>query len=1787
MKNCAADSGFSTLIELLRQRATEEPDRLAFAFLSDGTTEIGRLTYQDLDRKARAIAVSLREMNMPSERALLLFQPGLDFVAAFFGCLYSGVVPIPAPLPKLNGKSPRLEAIVSDAQPGILLSTASLISTRIQRRQENSPWTGLRLLASDDLPDDQALEWRAPKITRDSLAFLQYTSGSTTTPKAVMVSHRNLLRNSEYIKQSFELNEATVSVTWLPNYHDMGLIDGIVQPIYSAFPAFLMSPVSFLQKPIRWLRAISDYRASHSGGPNFAYSLCANKTTPQEREGLDLTCWRTAYNGAEPIHAGTLKRFVEIFGPYGFRSQFLYPCYGLAEATLMVTGGSVHDEPITCVVQSAELRRLRAIEAYLPFEHATELVGCGRAGFESNVVIVDPDSRAVCPPGQVGEIWVSGPGVAMGYWRRPEETAATFRATIADTGEGPFLRTGDLGFLRDGELFVVGRLKDIVIVRGQNYYPQDIEATVENSHPALKHGGVAAFAVMAGDSERLVIVQEVERKHLRNMDTAEVFADIRRAVAEQHELQAYGIVLLRPGGIPKTSSGKIQRQACRSMFFAGTLAEVDKSVLRLVEQSEAKIPTREELLAFAAPARKLWLADYLRQTVSETLGVLLSESDLRQSPMELGMDSLTAVGLRHRLETELDVAVSPVELLRETSFETLVDRLLARLEDSLSNRQRLTSPDSKQTEVFPLSPGQEALWFLYRMAPENTAYNVSFAARIVSDLNEDALRGAFQVLSDRHSALRTNFMTIAGQPVQRVHRQMKLDFHVSDASDRSDENFRWLLQDDSKRPFDLEIDRLMRVRLYRRGPHHVLLLVAHHIVVDFWSLVILLNEFCTAYGALAAGLPVRLPPQDCQFADYVRRQSEKLTGEAGELLAKYWQDQLASAPTKLELPVGNPGSFAAGTRSTQRYYWDEKFTGQLKKLAKSQEVTLYMLLLAAFQTLLYRYSGQEDFLVGTSVAGRNQSQFAGLVGYFANQLVLRSRLSGNTRFSSLLEQTKQTVLGALAHQEYPFSLLVERLQPVRDLNHSPLVQVMFVLEKPQHFPELASFMSRGSGASMDLGELTLEYLDLDQGRTQFDLSVMLIPGDESVCVSWDYNPELFDAGTIRRMSGHFENLLKAIAEDPSQRIATFPLLSTTEREQLLLTWNQTEEAYPEEKSIRQLFEEQVRRSPDAIAATDGARSLDYCELNRRANQLAHHLLGLGVGVEVLVGICLPRSLGMLVALLGVLKAGAAYVPLDPLGPQPRVSYMLEDAQVAVLITQEDLVANLPLDRPPTVCLDSDWEIISRNSNQDPESSATADNLAYVIFTSGSTGKPKGTAITQRGLLNYVIWAIRTYEVANGSGAPVNSSLSFDATVTSLFCPLLAGKKVVLVPENQETVALRGALCSEEEFSLVKITPAQLDLLKSSWPSDQNRAHSRSFVIGGEPLRASSLTFWRAHASSTRLINEYGPTEAVVGCCWYELKALPTRPSDAVPIGRPIANVQIYLLDDHLEPVPIGVVGEIYIGGVGLARGYIGLSSLTAEKFVPDPFGAVPGARLYKTGDLARYLADGVIEFVGRRDDQVKIRGFRVELDEIRAVLLEHPFVKESAIKIVHGEFDKQLVAYFVPHAAWENTRTSELRRWVVERLPRYMVPSAFVALKVLPLTPNGKVDRQALPEPPPLRPDLDVAYASPADDLESLIASIWRDLLSLDKVGIHDSFFELGGHSLLVAQVHHRLQHALMQEIPITELLEHHTIHSLARYLRQKGDLPDFDLVHERARKQKRAMTFQKKLMQGRRDRHR
>lgn len=1049
----------------------------------------------------------------------------------------------------------------------------------------------------------------------------------------------------------------------------------------------------------------------------------------------------------------------------------------------------------------------------------------------------------------------------------------------------------------------------------------------------------------------------------------------------------------------------------------------------------------------------------------------------------------------------------------------------------------------------PLSFAQQRLWFFVQLEPGTPTYNVVTAFQLKGLLNVTVLEQSLAEMGRRHEILRATFVAIDGKPYQIIAPDMALTLPIVDlrslpALEREAAAQR-LIVEEARQLFDLTQGPLLRVKLLRLAEtEHKLLLTMHHLVSDGWSLEIFFRELSVLYKAYGAGQSSPLPELPIQYADFVVWQRRWLQGEVLEPQLDYWKRQLQEPLPVLELPTDHPRPAVQTYQGAcQSLMLPTPLTETLKSLSGQAGCTLFMTLLTAFKILLYRYTGQTDIIVGVPIAGRNQLETEGLIGCFVNTLVIRSDLCGNPTFRALLARIREVVLAAFAHQDLPFEKLVEKLQPERTLNHSPLFQVMFQY--------LNDFMS-----TLMLTDLTVSPLEIDTGTAKFDLSLFIIERAEGLRVAVEYNTDLFETSTITRLLGHFQTLLAGIGANPDEGISNLPLLAETERYQLLITWNNTQASYPQEVCLHQLFEAQVEQTPDAVAMIFPSTNLGhgedsqltYRELNRRANQLAHRLQALGVGPEVLVGLYLERSPEMVVGLLGVLKAGGAYIPLDLAYPPARLAFMLDDARPAVLLTQQRLMARLPHYKGQIITIDLDGQDLVRQSAENPASGVTADNLAYVIYTSGSTGQPKGVMISHRAICNHMHWMQATFPLTETDRVLQKTPFSFDASVWEFYAPLLVGGQLILTrPGAHQDSAYLVQLMAAYQVTHLKLVPALLQMLLAE-PEFERCYYLRRVFCGGEvlPVELQERFFTRLGAE---LYNLYGPTEACIDATYWTCRPDPQQ--RRVPIGRPIANTQVYLLDPHLQPVPIGVPGELHIGGTALGRGYLNRPELTGEKFIPNPFSDEPGACLYKTGDLARYLPDGAIEFLGRIDHQVKIRGVRIELGEVEAVLAQHPAVRESLVTVREdAPGDKRLVAYVVPGQEPVPV-SSELRAWLKEKLPDYMLPSAFVLLDALPLTPNGKVDRHTLPRPHQTRLEPEATFAVPCTPAEEVVASICSQVLGVKRIGLHDNFFELGGHSLLAIQVVSRLYKFFRVELPLLTLFEQPTVFGLVNVLAQ------------------------------------
>ena len=1175
-------------------------------------------------------------------------------------------------------------------------------------------------------------------------------------------------------------------------------------------------------------------------------------------------------------------------------------------------------------------------------------------------------------------------------------------------------------------------------------------------------------------------------------------------------------------------------------------------------------------------SRKAQTPETLRSHASAPLSATLAQSDIQEiiqqqtarilgmdatrlsldTPLDtLGLDSLMAMELKNSLEKNLGAQISVASLLQGPTIASLAAEALTNLESAKTENEAPFVVAQNAPSESPLSVGQQALWFLHQLMPDELSFNVAGALRIRGELNIPALQRAFDQLVARHESLRSTFHAVNGEPIQRVHDSMNGIFRLADSSTLDDDTLRDQLARDAHASFDLEAGPVIRAALHRtRDDSHILLLAMDHIVTDFWSMTVLARELLMLYEANKNNLPIELPELPARYSDYVRWEATMLKSGRGEKLWNYWQTQLGAQLPALNLPTDRPRSPMQTYRGdSEHLFMDPELYEQLKVLAQENGATLFMTLLAAFQALLHRYSNQDEFLVGSVTAGRSHAELSNLVGYFINPIALKADFSDDPSFNDLLQRVKQTALGAFEHQDYPPALLAKRLGIQRDSSRPPLFETMFILQKAHEadVQALSPFALGLDGARMEASGLVLESIALGGEPAQFDMTMMMAELNDGLAAALQYNVDLFDAETIQRMLKHFDALLHEIASDPTKPVSTYSLLDDSEQQKILVEWNQTQTDYPREACVHELFEAQAKKTPDAIAIQFEDQQLTYKELNKRADEVAKVLVTNGVKPNTLVGLFVSRSVEMLVGLLGVLKAGGAYLPLDPSFPSERLAFMLEDSSASIILTLTSLLSEVPENKAKVICLDA---LDEAKGKRGKKVKASADDLAYIIYTSGSTGKPKGVQIHHRAVVNFLCSMQKDLGINASDSLLAVTTLSFDIAVLELLLPLTVGAKVVIA--NSEVVA-DGALLAQSltdsQITFMQATPASWRLLlEAGWTGKLDL----KILCGGEALTNDLAE--KLLQRGAQLWNVYGPTETTIWSTIYKVDSVQSGISNTVPIGKPIANTQIYILDSNLQPAPIGVIGDLYIGGDGVSRGYLNRPELTEERFIlctPLPAGEGMGVReirLYKTGDLARFLSDGNIEFFGRSDQQVKVRGYRIETGEIEVALMGHPSVKQAVVVAwKERSSDAALVAYVVSAVPENEAEHVHLRDYLRTKLPEYMVPSVFVNLESLPLTPNGKVDRKALPAPSQARADLRAQYVAPRTPLEEELADVCAQVLGLsaEQVGVNDNFFDLGGHSLLGTRLVFLLREKYglqAADLPLRALFENPTVANLA-----------------------------------------
>ncbi|MEH2001260.1 MAG: amino acid adenylation domain-containing protein [Nostoc sp.] len=1697
------------IYELFEEQVKRTPDAVAVVF------ENQQLTYQQLNCRANQLANYLQSLGVKADVLVgLCVERSLEMVVALLGILKAGGAYVP-----LDPEYPneRLSFMLEDAQVSVLLTQQRLLE-RLPEHQAHlvcldTNWQAISLSSQHNI---------ITSVQASNLGYVIYTSGSTGKPKGVALNQLALCNLILWQLQNNTISTGAKTLQFAPISFDVSFQE-IFTTWFSGGTLFLIGE-ELRRDPVALLGFLKEKAVERLFVPFVVLQQLAEVAIDSELVNSHL---REIITAGEQLQI--TPAISQLFSK--LNDCTLHNHYGPSESHVVTTFTLTNSVDTWAV-----------------------LPPIGRPIANTQMYILDKYLQPV-PIGVAGELYISGVSLARGYLNQAGLTQEKFVANPFQRSRGVgeqggrgetenqscnyerLYKTGDLArYLSDGNIEYLGRIDNQVKIRGFRIELGEVEAVLS------QHRDVQACCVIAREDtpgDKRLVAYVVPHQHCI-LSIIELRQFLKAKLPEYMIPNAF--VMLE--SLPLTPSGKVDRRVLPAPDLHSKIT--DKYI--------APRTPIEEMLA------QIW-AQVLKV---EVVGIY-------DNFFELGGHSLLATQLVSRIRNIFKVELPLRELFVAATVAELAHLIGQLQQQNFELASTPILPRAKNAEL-PLSYAQQRLWFLDQLEPNSAIYNISLALRLVGTLNQTVLEQSLHEIIARHEALHTNFLIVDGQPTQIIHTETAWRMSVIDCEGLSTTEQEIASQQlaitQAIQPFDLASEALVRATLIVLSEtEHVLSVCMHHVVSDAWSMSVFVQELAALYNAYSQDQPsgasatrsllsergTPLAPLPIQYADFAIWQRQWLQGDVLQRQLIYWQQQLANAPALLVLPTDRPRpavqTFAG---AYQQFALSRELTSGLIQLSQEQGVTLFMTLLAAFDTLLYRYTGVADILVGSPIANRDRSEIEGLIGFFVNTLVMRTNLVGNPSFSELLNRVREMAMDAYAHQNLPFEMLVEALHPQRDLSHTPLFQVMFAL---QNAPI----------SEVELTGLTISSLPAAGATSKFDLSLLMQNTAAGLVGVWEYSTNLFDASAIERMTGHFVTLLEGIVANPQQKISQLPLLTEVEQQQLLVEWNDTQADYLQHKCIHQLFEEQVERIPDAVAVMFGNQQLTYGELNSRANQLAHYLKSLGVEADVLVGLYVERSLEMLVGLLGILKTGGAYVPLDPEYPQERLAYMLNDSQVSVLLTQEKLLTSLPEHGAHVLCLDKDWEDISTESKDNLVSGLTTDNLAYVIYTSGSTGQPKGTLVNHSNVVRLFKATNSWYHFNQDDVWTMFHSYAFDFSVWEIWGALLYGGRLVVVPYlvTRSPESFFELLC-QKKVTILNQTPSAFRQLIQAEQSIATTSdlNLRLVIFGGEALEPKSLQPWfeRHGDQLPQLVNMYGITETTVHVTYRPLSKADLNGTASV-IGRPIPDLQVYVLDEYLQPVPIGVAGEMHVGGAGVARGYLNRPELTAQRFISNPFSNNPKARLYKSGDLARYLPNGELEYLGRIDQQVKIRGFRIELGEIEALLAQHPAIWESAVLVREDEpGNKRLVAYVVPKIEQSPT-AAELRRFLKQKLPDYMIPSAFVQLEALPLTANGKVDRRALPVPDTARPELENVFFAPSTPEEKILAAIWTKVLGVEQVGINDNFFALGGDSIRSIQV---LSQAKEQglSLSVQQLFQYQTIHELVQELKtQENDITKLELT--------------------------
>lgn len=1684
---------YETLNDLIRHR--KKSSQKGIFFIENNNRE-HFLSYCDLFQQASKSLCYLQRKGLnPGSELVFQIEDNRTFLITFWACLLGGILPVPLAIGNTQDQKSKVFNVWGFLKNPYLITDKG----HLERLEQFAIAHGLqdeirevfrKVILTDELIDNNSnLTPSFHRSLPQDLAFIQFSSGSTGAPKGVMLTHANLICNMESIAKAANYLDTDMMLSWMPLTHDMGLIGMHLNPLYSGMSQALIPTQMFVRRPGIWLDKASEHQATITSSPNFGYNYLLRHGKPAERE-WDLSKLRIIYNGAEPISDELARNFNAEMAKYGLKKYAMCPVYGLAEATLAVTISALGDEINSICLERNQLNVSNKVSIAESSKKAVSFTNVGVPINNCFVKVVDNDNSTL-EEEFIGNIQIKGENVTFGYYNNPSAT----QQAIAKDG---WLNTGDLGFLRNGSLYVTGRSKDIFFINGTNYYPHDFERAADAVDGVELNKVVFAGWFNEQTEEDEVIGFVTFRGNIEKF--APLASKLRAHINSEMGVETHCI--LPVSSIPKTTSGKIQRYKLLQEYKNGDFKAVEYKLNEIFMNSEVlgEMPSTEAEIKIT----KIW-EDILKR---KPIGI-------EQNFFEIGGNSLKAAEVIMKFQEKFQVEL-PLDIL----YKAKNIKVIAKELNKLKKKAYESLPEAREMEYYPVSSAQRRIYFAAQMNPESVVYNIPTVFRFKGELNIGKLKYCLETLIRRNESLRTRFI-LKIEPVCVISDEVNLRLDVIDiAQEGAEKVIQNLII-----PFDLSKEPLYRFSLLKSAEDDFYLFTDfHHLVSDGLSVSIFMNELIQLYSGN------QLSESKVNYKDFVAWEQNRKPNEDSK---SYWSNIYADGWPLLEIQTDFIRPVIRSTKGEKiEFDFDTKLTKKIHQLATKLEVTTHVLMYTFYNILLSKYTGEEDIIIGIPVSGRNHPDLQQAQGMFVNNLAIRNPIQRKDLFTTILSNASSNIKEALMHQDFLFDDLIQLERKTSDPGRNPVFDTMFL------------YQNMDMPASNEVN-LNISRHFVDPGISKFDISLEIFAETDSIKYAFEYSTELFKKETILSLSRYFNGIIKSVLANPTIKICDLLLLSNDEYHEYIYDYNATTNTWPE-VTILELFEAQAEKTPDAVAVKEGNLSISYQQLKEKSDNLAGILRIKEVSNNDIVGICLPASIDFIIGILGILKTGSCYLPIDIDLPVERKHYLISESKCKLVLSTENLVALQKDDQEGTeVCILR--ELLSQqNSHKKQIIKPKPEDLVYVIYTSGTTGRPKGVKITHKSLLNYMLWAKETYVKGEKTTFPLYSSISFDLTVTSIFLPLITGNRLLIYEDTGKELPVESVF-RDNEVDIVKLTPSHLKLLMNHGLLTEN-SEIRKIIVGGEKFETSlAREVYSRMGKSVEIFNEYGPTEATIGCMISKFR--PTQFYPNVPIGVPISNTQIYLLDEHLKPVPVYFSGEIYISGDGLATGYLFQDTLTSQRFIENPF--VKGQKMYKTGDLARRLPDGNLDFTGRKDNQVKINGHRIELEEIENHILSYENVNQAFIIVKNNSSGQQhLHAYYtLENENYRAVNRSELRNHMARKLPHYMIPVAFIPVDVVPLTNNGKVDTIALAG---MNPSQETVEALPASSTENLMLKIWKDVLGDENLTISDNFFELGGDSIKAVQISSRLNEEGIL-LSAKNILTYHTITQISLKAEKAG----------------------------------